>query len=73
MIRVLETIPGPRDQICALGSRQQASATLPPNVGARIWKLGVTAERVRQLGLNESEVAELDWQAMQWARQISSV
>jgi hypothetical protein len=33
----------------------------------------VTAERVRQLGLNESEVAELYWQAMQWARQISSV
>ena len=32
-----------------------------------------TADCVRKLGLSESEVAEFYWQAMQWARQISSV
>jgi hypothetical protein len=31
-----------------------------------------TAECSRTLGLSESEVAEAFWQAMQWARQISS-
>ena len=32
-----------------------------------------TGERSRKLGLSESEVAEAYWQAMQWARQISTV
>jgi EAL and modified HD-GYP domain-containing signal transduction protein len=31
-----------------------------------------TAECSRKLGLSESEVAEAFWQAMQWARQVSS-
>ena len=31
-----------------------------------------TAELSRSVGLSESEVAELYWQAMQWARQMSS-
>jgi c-di-GMP-related signal transduction protein len=34
------------------------------------WKS--TADCARQLGLNESEVAEAYWQAMQWVRQINA-
>lgn len=34
------------------------------------WK--GTADCVKRLGLNESDVAEAYWQAMQWARQVNS-
>ena len=30
------------------------------------------ADRSRELGLSESEIAESYWQAMQWAREVSS-
>jgi EAL and modified HD-GYP domain-containing signal transduction protein len=34
------------------------------------WK--ATSDGARQLGLNESEVAEAYWQAMQWVRQLNA-
>jgi len=74
MIRVLETIPLDHEtKSVLLGAASKLRPLYDLMLAHESGDWTVTAERARQLGLNESEVAELYWQAMQWARQISSV
>ena len=74
MVRVLETIPLDHEtKSVLLGAASKLRPLYDLMLAHESGNWTVTSERVRHLGLNESEVAEFYWQAMQWARQISSV
>jgi c-di-GMP-related signal transduction protein len=72
-------VPGARqcshrqgEQGSAAWRRQPSAAVLSTDAGARVRRVETASELAAQLHLAESEVAECYWQAMQWARQISS-
>ncbi len=74
MVRVLETISVDHETKAALlGAPGQLRPLYDLMLARESGDWAATAQCARELGLAESEVAEAFWQAMQWARQISSV
>jgi EAL and modified HD-GYP domain-containing signal transduction protein len=74
MGRVLETISVDHETKAALlGAPGQLRPLYDLMLARESGDWASTAQRSRELGLAESEVAEAFWQSMQWARQISSV
>jgi c-di-GMP-related signal transduction protein len=74
MGRVLETISVDHETKAALlGAPGQLQPLYDLMLARESGDWASIAQRSRELGLAESEVAEAFWQSMQWARQISSV
>lgn len=74
MVKVLEVVPVDNETRAVLLGE---SSKLRPLYGLMLAResgdWAIAALRSRELGLAENEVAEASWQAMQWARQITSV
>jgi len=74
MVRVLESIPLDHEtKAVLLGADSQLRPLYDLMLARDSGNWTTTADCTRKLGLSESEVAEVHLQAMQWARQISSV
>lgn len=74
MDRVLEAVPVDHEtKAVLLGETSKLRPLYQLMLAQESGDWESAAERSRELGLNESEVAEAFWQAMQWARQITSV
>ena len=73
MVRVLETLPVDHDtKSVLLGGNGRLRPLYDLMIARESGDWTATTECAHQLGLNDSEVAEAYWLAMQWARQISS-
>jgi EAL and modified HD-GYP domain-containing signal transduction protein len=74
MVRVVEAIPvDHQTKAVLLGAASQLRPLYNLMLARESGDWAVSAELSRQLSLSESEVAEAYWQAMQWARQLSTV
>jgi EAL and modified HD-GYP domain-containing signal transduction protein len=73
MASVLESIPLDHEtKSLLLGAPSKLRPLYDLMLARESGDWNTTAECSRKLGLNESEVAEAFWQAMQWAKQISA-
>jgi len=74
MAKVLEVVPVDGDtRAVLLGERSNLRPLYDLMLARESGDWGTTAQRSKELGLSENEVAEASWQAMQWARQITSL
>lgn len=74
MAKVLEVVPVDHEtKAVLLGERSRIRPLYDLMLARESGDWATTAQRSRELGLAENEVAEASWQAMQWTRQISAV
>jgi c-di-GMP-related signal transduction protein len=74
MVRIVETIPVDHaTKAVLLGATSQLRPLYDLMLARESGDWAATGTCARKLGLSESEVAEAYWQAMQWAKPISSV
>lgn len=74
MAKVLEVVPVDHEtKAVLLGEHSKLSPLYHLMLARESGDWPTTAQRSHELGLNENEVSEASWQAMQWARQISAV
>jgi c-di-GMP-related signal transduction protein len=74
MTKILEVVPVDREtRAVLLGERSKLSPLYDLMLARESGNWETTTRRSKELHLSESEVAQASWQAMQWARQITSV
>jgi len=74
MVTILENIPLEHETKAVLmGSPSKLTPVYQLMLAREAGDWEGTAERSRELGLSESEIAESYWQAMQWVRDVNAV
>ena len=74
MVTILENIPLEHETKAVLmGSPSKLTPVYHLMLAREAGDWEGTAERSRELGLSESEIAESYWQAMQWVRDVNAV
>jgi len=74
MVTILENIPLEHETKAVLmGSPSKLTSVYQLMLAREAGDWEGTAERSRELGLSESEIAESYWQAMQWVRDVNAV